>query len=160
MGSVGPAQALAAEAGGRDDASELLMTTLLLLHAAATLAMTGLIWFVQLVHYPMFPYAASGDFTGFAAEHQRRTGWVVVPLMLIEAATATLLLFSPSSPATAWLGWTLLASIWLSTALVQVPLHRRLAGGYDPRAARQLVRSNWLRTALWSARAVIALRLL
>ncbi len=159
MGSVGPAQALAAEAGGRDDASELLMTTLLLLHAAATLAMTGLIWFVQLVHYPMFPYAASGDFTGFAAEHQRRTGWVVVPLMLTEAATATLLLFSPSSPATAWLGWTLLASIWLSTALVQVPLHRRLSAGFDARAARRLVATNWWRTIAWTARAGLALEL-
>ena len=27
---------------------------LLLLHAAATLFMTGLIWFVQVVHYPLF----------------------------------------------------------------------------------------------------------
>lgn len=122
--------------------------------------MTGLIWFVQLVHYPLFPYAEAGDFRSFAADHQRRTGWVVVPLMLTEAATASLLLFSSASPLLVWLGWGFLGSIWLTTALVQVPLHRRLAAGYDPRAARRLVITNWWRTIAWTARAGIAWLLL
>ena len=136
------------------------MTTLLLLHAASTLAMTGLIWFVQLVHYPLFPHAASGDFSDFARDHQRRTGWVVVPLMLTEATTATLLLVSPGSSIAVWVGWGLLVSIWISTALVQVPLHGRLANGFDPRAARRLVSTNWWRTLAWTVRAGIALQLL
>ena len=136
------------------------MTTVLLLHAASTLAMTGLIWFVQRVHYPLFPYAADGDFRAFAADHQRRTGWVVGPLMLVEAGTATALVFSSPSPTLAWLGAVLLASIWLSTALVQVPIHRRLAAGFDARAARRLVASNWWRTIAWTARSAIALALL
>jgi len=138
----------------------MLMAMTLLLHAAATWAMTGLIWFVQLVHYPLFSRADRGHFAGFATEHQRRTGWVVVPLMLTEAGTATALLLSPPSPALAWLGWVLLASIWLSTAFVQVPLHRRLTGGWDPRAARRLVATNWWRTVAWTVRAGIALLLL
>ena len=136
---------------------------LLLLHAASSLAMTGLIWFVQLVHYPLFPYAAAGDFPAFAREHQRRTGWVVGPLMLLEAATATWLLFSPIGAAAlrlAWLGWALLASIWLSTAFVQVPLHRRLSSRFDPRTVRRLVLSNWWRTVAWTARSVVAVLLL
>ena len=137
-----------------------MMTAILLLHAASTLAMTGLIWFVQIVHYPLFAYAESGDFRGFAADHQRRTGAVVGPLMLAEAGTAALLLFPPQDSPTAWIGGALLASIWLSTALVQVPLHRRLAAGYDARAARRLVATNWWRTLAWTARAVIALLLL
>ncbi len=132
---------------------------LLLVHAAATLAMTGVIWFVQLVHYPLFPYAAEGDFRAFAADHQRRTSWVVVPLMLTEAATATLLLSSDSDPVMIWLGGGLLVSIWISTALVQVPLHGRLAEGFDPQAARRLVATNWFRTVAWTARAVIAVQL-
>ncbi len=133
--------------------------TLLLLHTAATLAMTGVIWFVQLVHYPLFPYAAEGDFRAFALDHQRRTSWVVVPLMLTEAGTATLLLSSDSDPVKIWLGGGLLVSIWISTALVQVPLHGRLAEGFDPKAARRLVTTNWFRTAAWTARAVIAVQL-
>ena len=41
----------------------------------------------------------------------------------------------------------LVAVNWHSTALIQVPLHRRLAGGFDPSAARRLVVTNWWRTA-------------
>ena len=44
-----------------------------------------------------------------------------------------------------------------TTALVQVPLHRRLSAGWDDRAIRTLVASNWVRTAAWTARAVILL---
>lgn len=136
------------------------MTSIFLLHAASTLAMTGLIWFVQLVHYPLFPYAESGGFRNFAADHQRRTSWVVVPLMLTEAGTATLLLVSSSALLAVWLGWVLLVSIWLSTALIQVPLHRRLASGFDSGTARRLVVTNWWRTIAWTLRAGIALQLL
>ena len=136
------------------------MLTLLLLHAGATLAMTGLIWFVQIVHYPLFPLAAEDDFPTFAAAHQQRTTWVVGPLMILEAVTATLLLFSSYSPIAVRLGWLALLSIWLSTALVQVPLHQRLSSGFDRLIARRLVRTNWWRTAAWSVRAVIALQLL
>ena len=33
---------------------------LLLLHAGATFFMCGLIWFVQIVHYPLFAQVGSG----------------------------------------------------------------------------------------------------
>ncbi len=82
--------------------------------------------------------------------------------MLAEAATA-LLLLSPliDAPFAATLaGAILLAVIWLSTALVQVPMHQRLLDGYSDQIARKLVESNWLRTLAWTARAVIALSLL
>lgn len=136
--------------------------TLLLLHAAATLALTGLIWFVQLVHYPLFRFAAIDRFRDFAAAHQQRTSWVVMPLMLIELATALLLVFTadPGARTLAIVGLVLLAVIWLSTALLQVPLHRRLSDGFDADAADRLVRTNWIRTVAWSARAVVALLLL
>ncbi len=132
-----------------------------LLHAAATVAMTGVIWFVQLVHYPLFRFAAGGDFADFAATHQSRTTLVVAPLMSVELVSA-LLLFgggASGSRGLAIAGLLVLGAIWLSTAFVQVPLHRRLARGFDGDAARLLVRSNWFRTIGWSARSVIALAL-
>ena len=138
------------------------MTTasaLLLAHAAATLAMTGLIWFVQLVHYPLFRLADRERFIVFAAQHQRRTSWIVAPLMLTEALTASLLLFDRPD-ARVWSGWILLAVIWLSTWLVQIPLHRRLAQGFAAADAVRLVATNWVRTVAWTARAGLALALL
>ncbi len=113
---------------------------------------------MQLVHYPLFRFAALPTFAQFAGEHQRRTSWVVGPLMLVEAATAILLLFRRPDVWTL-AGVVLLAAIWLSTALLQVPLHRRLAQGFEPAAARSLVSSNWLRTAAWTGRASIAVLL-
>lgn len=135
---------------------------LLLIHAAATLAMVGVIWFVQVVHYPLFELASSRRFGSFAAEHQRRTTLVVAPLMLVELASALLLLIAPASSAgrtLSLLGMLLLALIWLSTGLLQVPLHRRLSSGRDARAIGRLVASNWVRTAAWTLRGALALAL-
>ena len=127
--------------------------TLLLLHAAATLAMTGVIWFVQLVHYPLLRFAAADDFERFAAAYQRRTTWVVLPLMSAEVATAIWIFVAGPEGSRALAAWGL-------ALLAQVPLHRRLARGFDERAGGRLVGSNWLRTAAWSARAVVALAML
>lgn len=135
------------------------MTALLLVHAGATVAMAGLVWFVQLVHYPLFAHVGRDGFARYEAEHTRRTTWLVAPLMLAEAATALVLLAVDPSVLTA-VGAVLLGVVWLSTALVQVPLHRRLERGFDADAHRRLVRSNAVRTAAWTGRAAIALALL
>ncbi len=136
---------------------------ILLVQLATTLAMTGIIWFVQIVHYPLFAQVAPGSFARYEAEHATRTGWVVGPLMCAELATAMLLLaprFRPpwvSAPAAA-AGAGLAVLIWLSTGLVQVPLHNRLAAGFDARSISLLVATNWVRTLAWTARAALVLR--
>lgn len=134
-----------------------------LVHAAATLAMAGVIWVVQRVVYPQFERASREAFAEFCREHQRRILPVVGPLMVVEGLTASWLVFAaPPGPAIALaaVGWLLLGAIWISTALVQAPLHRRLLRGYDRAAVERLVRSNRLRTAAWSARGLVALALL
>ena len=140
------------------------MSSLILsLHCASTLALFGLIWFVQVVHYPLFSLVGREHFVEYERLHQMRTTWVVAPLMSIEALTASLILVSNLTSAQrtlAWFGWILLLLIWLSTALLQVPLHRRLAAGYDSQTATRLVRSNWVRTIAWTVRGVIALMLM
>ncbi len=139
------------------------MTALLLAHAAATLWMTGLIWFVQVVHYPLFGAVGGGGFPAYQRRHMNRTGWVVVPPMLLELVTGLALLWARPVGVHAWQPWTgvvLLALIWTSTALVQARLHRRLAGGFDPALHRRLVATNWVRTTAWSLRTVLVLAML
>jgi hypothetical protein len=134
---------------------------ILLVHAAATLFMTGLIWFVQLVHYPFFARVETRVFPGYEIEHMRRTAWIVTPAMLVEAAAAIALLFDPRVPASlAWGGGALLAIVWLSTALLQAPRHVALRRGFDAAVHARLVATNWIRTAAWSARSVLALAIL
>lgn len=131
-----------------------------LLHAAATLLMAGLIWFVQIVHYPLMQLVAAGQFATYEREHQRRTTWVVAPLMLVEAATAVLLCWFSPATLLAVVGVVALLLIWASTFLVQVPCHSRLADNFTSQVHQRLVQSNWLRTILWSFRGVLAICLL
>jgi len=136
---------------------------LLLVHAAATLAMFGVILVVQWVHYPLFRHVGAADYATYQAEHMRRITWIVGPLMGTELVTAGLLAWGPLSPVPAWAAWAglgLVGVIWGTTALVQVPLHAALTGGFDPAAHRRLVRSNWVRTVAWGLRAALVLWML
>jgi hypothetical protein len=134
---------------------------LLVVHAAATWYLTGLVWFVQRVHYPLHGAVGEERFRGYQAEHVRRTGPVVAPAMLLELATAVGLVLDASVPrGAAWVGLVLLAGVWAATFGLQVPCHRKLEEGFDGRTWRRLVRTNWIRTALWTARALLAAGLL
>ena len=127
-------------------------------HLVATLVMVGVIWFVQVVHYPLFAAVGAADSRAYAAEHGRRTTWVVAAPMLAELGTGLALVWRRPAvmpAAWAWLGVALLAAVWASTAGLQVPRHAELAAGFDARAHRRLVRGNWLRTAAWTARGVL-----
>ncbi|MGD8413003.1 MAG: hypothetical protein PVF33_02150 [Candidatus Latescibacterota bacterium] len=137
-----------------------LTTIVILVHAAAAAAMCGLVWFVQIVHYPLFRWVGAPGFAEYEVVHSRLTSRVVAPLMLAEAVAAVGLTFWMPAEPLVWFGLGTLVLIWLSTFLLQVPQHRRLSGGFDVVAHRRLVRTNWLRTIGWSARAVIALALL
>ena len=128
---------------------------LLLVNAATTLFMVGVIWFVQIVHYPLFSLVGEAAFPEYERHHARRTGWVVAMPMLLELGTAIATVWCLGG-ALAWCGLGLLAVAWVSTGLWQVPAHRRLEGGFDAVTHRRLMRTNWVRTVAWSARGIIA----
>lgn len=132
----------------------------LLLQVAATLTMVGVIWFVQIVHYPLFSQVGRAEFRRYEMDHQRLTAWVVGPPMLVELLSCMLLLWwKPSGiPISAlWFGFALLASVWLVTYTVQVPQHAALILSYDGATQRRLVLGNWYRTFAWSARGLLVL---
>jgi hypothetical protein len=135
----------------------------LLAHAAATLFMVGLIWFVQVVHYPLFAKVGPDVFVPYAASHGNLTSLVVGPPMLLELLTAVWLVVRPPpgvNPVVPWVGLALVGLLWLSTGLVQVPLHETLRAGFQPDAWRRLVVTNLLRTALWTGRGGLVLFML
>jgi hypothetical protein len=132
--------------------------TLLLVQAMSTWAMTAIIWFVQLVQYPSFSRVGVQFFPAFHSHHSGRITFVVAPLMIAEAVSALALLWQPAHamvPWEVWLGVGLVALVWASTFVLQVPMQGRLAKGFDEQAWRFLVASNWVRTAAWSARTVL-----
>lgn len=131
----------------------------LLVQLVSTWSMVGIIWFVQVVHYPLFAGVGGPRYRWYMAGHTRSTGWVVGPPMLLEGATSVLLVFQATSGVesrAAWLGVILVGVIWASTWLLQVPRHRQLADELEPRAHAALVSTNWIRTIAWSLRGGLA----
>lgn len=126
----------------------------------ATLPLLGLIWTIQLVHYPLFARIGTAEFVEYQTQHMRRITWVVAPLMLVELATAILLVVLAPLDVLAIIGLALVILIWTSTACIQVPSHHRLASGFDPKAHAWLMKSNWIRTIAWTARTAICVAML
>jgi hypothetical protein len=137
---------------------------LLLLHAAATWALVGLIWTVQLVQYPGFARIRGPEFASYHAFHCNRITWVVAPLMGLELLTGIgLFLEPPPGLSTTFLliGISSIGLNWLATAFVSMPLHGRLSRRQRS-AQDSLVWTNWIRTFTWSLRGLwvlMALRL-
>lgn len=141
-----------------------LPNILFVVQIAATLFMTGLIWFVQVVHYPLFEvvhrHASGAGFREYETSHANRTSFVVFPPMAVELITALAALLPGLRPgfvsqSAAIASAVLVVLIWASTGLLQVPLHNRLASDASAETIRRLVRSNWIRTTLWTGRAVL-----
>lgn len=116
--------------------------------------MTGVIWTVQLIIYPQFLWIEPERFPAFHDSYTSRISLVVVPLMLLELITACIGVFvfwdSPARVAML-LNAALTVLAWAVTFTVHVPMHNRLAGGFSEETIRALVRTNWIRTAIWTA---------
>jgi hypothetical protein len=97
--------------------------------------MTGVIWFVQIVHYPLFASVGASDFPEYERRHANRTGYVVAPVMTFELGASFVLAWIMRPTQYAVLGSDSLALVvllWVSTFALQVPCHNRLARGYVP----------------------------
>lgn len=131
-----------------------------LAHVGATMAMVGIVWFAQIVHYPLFAKVNPGSFVRYQDFNLRRTVFIVIPLQMIEMGTALLLIWKTPSgllPLQVWSNLMLIVLIWGSTAFLQVPQQYKLARGFDVRGINFLIGTNWIRTIGWSLRCVIVL---
>ena len=133
-------------------------STFFIVNLIATWYMVGLIWMVQIVHYNMFDRVGVEQFQQYEADHNRLITPIVGVPMLFELATAVLLLVSAPDSFPRWaaiVGLVLIALIWLSTVLLQIPCHNQLLNGFDESTYRRLGSSNWSRTVLWTSRGVL-----
>ena len=136
---------------------------LIFCQAVASVAMATVIWFVQVVHYPLMTSVGSAHLPGYAIRNRELTTWIVLPLMFLELVAALGLIGSPISSVSRLrngIGLGLLALIWGVTFLISVPHHLQLSKQFSPEALNGLVQSNWIRTVAWSVRACLSLWLL
>lgn len=127
-----------------------------------TTVMVGVIWTVQIVIYPLFyPYAEKGEVAELEKLHEYYTPkitLIVLPLMFTELGLAIWTAFTHQG----FWNWILLSLVlgaWAITFFISVPCHNTLATVNEVpsklRAAKMLIRTNWLRTLFWSVRAII-----
>ncbi|MBC8084601.1 MAG: hypothetical protein H7Z21_15495 [Hymenobacter sp.] len=133
---------------------------LLLLNFTLAAYLTGLIWTVQVVHYPSFALVKPAEFPAFHQAHTARMSYVVLAPMVLELGLAAWLAWQGRALGPAvWWSLALVGFIWAATFCISVPFHNRLAHGYDYIAIDGLIRTNWLRTLAWTARAGLLLHL-
>lgn len=138
-----------------------MLSLALIANIFCSFALFGLIWCVQLVHYPFFLRADKINFVEHIGFHKHRISIIVIPLMTIELGTSGILAFQ-FPQFTGWniFGFAVVILIWLVTFFVQVPLHDHLSDGYDESAVQKLIKTNWIRTLLWSAKSFSSLYIL
>lgn len=125
---------------------------------ASSLFLVGLIWTIQCVHYPIFHRLDKNNFTGHISFHKSAISILVVPVMTIELGTSAWLAWAaPSHLIYHQAGFTTVIVIWLITFFVQVPIHGKLSHSRNINAIDRLIKTNWLRTFLWSIKAALTL---
>ena len=130
--------------------------SMLAMHLALASIMVGVIWVIQLVHYPSFRFTDREKYVSFQIFHMRNISFIVVPVMILEFLSGLLLvLYHSNHVSLLRISFFLLLIIWLVTALFFAQIHQKLSKGYDETLVRNLVSLNWIRTLLWTIRTII-----
>ena len=129
---------------------------MLIIHLIATSVMVGVIWVIQLVHYPSFHFIELKQYTTFQRFHMSRISYVVIPAMLTELFTLILFIISTGKiDSIISISGLLLILIWLMTAVFFSGVHQKLTLGYDQTVVEKLIKLNWGRTLLWTLRLLL-----
>ena len=135
---------------------------LFVIHLVSTSFMVGVIWIVQLVHYPTFLFIDEQKSNDFQKFHMSRISYIVMPAMTTELFSGIYIYIYSNMPIDSnlfLLSLTILIINWIITALVFVKMHNKLLINYKIEIISLLVKWNWLRTLLWSVRLILLLRM-
>jgi hypothetical protein len=115
------------------------------------------IWIIQLIHYPAFIYIDHTRWTDFHRLHTRGITPLVAPLMLIELALSIVWVYQDITPFSLT-NLAFVLGLWLSTFIIQVPIHDQLVSIKDEKLIQKLIKTNWIRTILWTAKTLLLLQ--
>ena len=122
------------------------------IHFASTAVMVGVIWVIQLLHYPAFHYIEKNNYSQFQKFHMNRISYIVIPAMVIEMLSGIMLVIINDDFI---ISFSLLVCIWIITFVFFTNIHQRLLSKYENTAVEKLVNLNWIRTTFWTVRLLI-----
>ncbi|MDE0846911.1 MAG: hypothetical protein ACJ05G_10535 [Actinomycetota bacterium] len=130
------------------------MESLIVLASVTSAAfMAGVLWIIQVVHYPLLREVPVKSIVEISHRHQSLIIRVVGPVMVIEAASSALAFLVVPSDALpiAFISFCFLAVAVSVTLFQAVPLHAKIGRG-ESELIPKLIKVNWIRTAAWSIR--------
>ena len=128
---------------------------LIIAHFTSTSIMVGVIWVIQLVHYPSFKYVKDSDYIIFQKKHMSNISYIVFPVMITELITSLLIFFSGEKSFFFMLSLICLSMIWVITGVLFTKFHSILQKGKDLKMIEKMIKANWIRTLLWTLRIIM-----
>ncbi len=132
----------------------VILFHLYLFNIAVSWGLLVLIWLVQVIIYPGLFRISSKEFVKYHSWYTIRITAIVLPLMICEVIITAGWLILDKVTIFSAIAAFFVVFVWLSTFMLQVPIHKQLQSGKDKTLIRRLVKTNWIRTFAWSMKAV------
>jgi hypothetical protein len=138
-------------------------SVLLYVHAFATWMMIGLIFFVQVVYFPLYK-RLKDKFTPYDVKDIKHMGMLVAPVFFFEFLSAVILVFYKYHDSTyrilSFVNLLMLVSIWVVNYYLQVKRYGVKTLLFLDKMHHFLLTSNWYRTCVWFLRGLVVLAML
>ena len=135
------------------------MNLLILLNIFISTFMLSLIIITQIVNYPLFLKVNFSKLEDYHSDYVNRISIIVVPMMIFELLVSILLLKYVELYLSI-ISILLLFIIFISTYLIQVPIHSKINNNTSVKLLKKLIYSNWIRTSSWFAKCILSFYIL
>jgi hypothetical protein len=138
-----------------------MLSFYLILNLITSLMMAGIVWFMQVVQFPLFTTVRPRNFLGYGTHFKFLTAYIMAPMFLLEAIGALGLAIKFYGHHNGLLigNLVLFAIAWGATLLYTLPIQNKLTERYVPARIRSLIHYNWVRTLAWSGKGALAVLL-
>ena len=117
--------------------------------------LVGIILITQFISYPLFKNVGL-DFSVFHKKYVNLMGFVVAPIMILELVIVSILFINDFDNTIIRAIAVSVVLIWTSTFLIQVPIHNKLSILKDLEKINLLIKSNIIRTFLWTIKLILS----
>jgi|TARA_B110000444_G_scaffold228943_1_gene235060 hypothetical protein len=117
--------------------------------------LVGIILITQFISYPLFKNVGL-DFSVFHKKYVNLMGFVVAPIMILELVIVSILFINDFDNTIIRAIAASVVLIWTSTFLIQVPIHNKLSILKDLEKINLLIKSNIIRTFLWTIKLILS----
>ena len=138
---------------------------LIVVHAAASMFMVGLIWTIHYVHYPLFAYVGESTYASFQTAHVERIGkllfvpWLTEGFTLIGILVLAFLGGRKTLRVPVVINGAAMAVVLVISGFWSAPAHGKLADGFDKSIHDQLMTANLIRTLAWTVCGACSIRM-